>query len=56
MQAMALAEQLLLSLFVNTRGLNGKNIPLDLHLEHLNRICILEQTKQMMLLFDVEKY
>ena len=24
---------------MNTQGVQGKNIPLDLHLEHLNRIC-----------------
>ena len=27
------------SRFVNTSGLPGKNIPADLHLEHLNRLC-----------------
>ena len=25
--------------FVNARGLPGKNIPLDLHMEHLNRVA-----------------
>lgn len=34
-----LAEQLLQSRFVNTRGLPGHNIAADLHLEHLNRLC-----------------
>ena len=24
---------------MNTQGVQGENIPLDLHLEHLNRIC-----------------
>ena len=33
------AEQLLWSRFVNTSGRPGKNIPMDLHMEHLNRIC-----------------
>lgn len=33
------AEQLIWSHFVNTEGVQGKNIPLDLHQEHLNRIC-----------------
>ena len=33
------AENLIWSHFVNTQGVRGKNIPLDLHLEHLNRIC-----------------
>lgn len=33
------AEQLLYSRFVNTRGVRGRNIPLDLHQEHLNRLC-----------------
>lgn len=33
------AEQLIWSRFVNTKGIAGKNIPLDLHLEHLNRVC-----------------
>ena len=34
-----LAEELIWSRFVNTRGMQGRNIPLDLHQEHLNRIC-----------------
>lgn len=33
------AEQLLYSRFVNTKGVKGRNIPLDLHQEHLNRVC-----------------
>ena len=33
------AQQLIWSRFVNTQGVQGKNIPLDLHLDHLNRIC-----------------
>jgi len=33
------AEQLLYSRFVNTKGVRGRNIPLDLHQEHLNRVC-----------------
>ena len=33
------AEQLLYSRFVNTKGVRGRNIPLDLHQEHLNRLC-----------------
>lgn len=34
-----LVEQLIWSRFVNTRGVQGRNIPLDLHQEHLNRVC-----------------
>jgi hypothetical protein len=34
-----LAEQLIWSRFVNTRGVQGHNIPIDLHQEHLNRLC-----------------
>ena len=34
-----MAQQLLYSRFVNTRGIPGYNIPADLHNEHLNRIC-----------------
>ena len=33
------AEQLLYSRFINTKGVRGRNIPLDLHQEHLNRLC-----------------
>jgi len=33
------AEQMLYSRFVNTVGVRGRNIPLDLHQEHLNRLC-----------------
>ena len=33
------AQQLLWSRFINTRGIHGKNIPMDLHQEHLNRVC-----------------
>ena len=33
-----LRHQLLYSRFVNTRGKLGKNIPIDLHLEHVNRL------------------
>ena len=33
------ANQFLWSRFINTRGLPGKNIPADLHLEHCNRLC-----------------
>ena len=33
------AEQLLYSRFVNTAGVRGRNIPLDLHQEHLNKLC-----------------
>ena len=33
------AAELVWSRFVNTRGHQGCNIPTDLHLEHLNRIC-----------------
>ena len=32
-----LSQQLIWSRFVNTHGQPGKNIPCDLHLEHLNR-------------------
>ena len=34
-----LAEQLIWSRFANTHGIRGKNIPLDFHQEHLNRLC-----------------
>ena len=34
-----LSKQLLWSSFVNIHGLPGKNIPADLHMEHLNRIA-----------------
>ena len=34
-----LAEQLIWSRFINTHGGLGRNIPADLHMEHLNRIC-----------------
>ena len=33
------AQQLLWSRFINTQGIHGKNIPMDLHQEHLNRVC-----------------
>ena len=33
------AAQLLSSRFVNVHGLPGCNIPADLHMEHLNRVC-----------------
>ena len=33
------AEELLWSRFINTHGQPGKNIPNDLHCEHLNRLC-----------------
>ena len=33
------AQQLLYSKFINTAGVRGRNIPLDLHQEHLNRLC-----------------
>ena len=33
------SAQLLWSRFVNTQGLPGKNIPVDLHMEHLNKIA-----------------
>ena len=32
------AQQLLWSRFVNTSGIRGRNIPFDLHMEHLNRM------------------
>lgn len=34
-----LAEQLIWSRFINTQGQPGTNIPADLHMEHLNRLC-----------------
>ena len=34
-----LAEQLICERFVNTQGSPGANIPSDLHMEHLNRMC-----------------
>ncbi len=33
------SAQLLWSRFVNTQGLPGRNIPVDLHMEHLNKIA-----------------
>ena len=33
------AAELVWSRFINTRGQPGKNIPNDLHCEHLNRLC-----------------
>ena len=33
------AQKLIWSRFVNTSGKPGQNIPCDLHMEHLNRIC-----------------
>ncbi len=34
-----LSNQLIWGRFVNVRGIPGRNIPLDLHMEHLNRIA-----------------
>jgi len=34
-----LAKELIWGRFVNTHGQAGKNIPNDLHCEHLNRLC-----------------
>ena len=31
--------QLLWSRCINTRGRQGKNVPMDLHMEHLNKAC-----------------
>ena len=33
------ANELIWSRFINTHGYPGKNIPNDLHSEHLNRLC-----------------
>ena len=33
-------QQLLFSRTVNTHGMKGRNIPCDLHMEHLNRLDI----------------
>ena len=33
------SEELIWSRFVNSVGRRGKNIPADLHMEHLNRLC-----------------
>ena len=33
------SAELLWSRFVNAHGLPGRNIPADLHMEHLNRVC-----------------
>ena len=33
------SKQLMYSRFINTQGIKGKNIPCDLHMEHLNRVC-----------------
>lgn len=34
-----LSEELIWGRFINTHGQTGKNIPNDLHCEHLNRLC-----------------
>ena len=34
-----LAERLIWGRFINTQGGLGHNIPADLHMEHLNRVC-----------------
>ena len=34
-----LAQQLIWSRFINTQGWAGRNIPCDLHMEHINRAC-----------------
>ena len=34
-----LAQELIWSRFVNTQGWPGRNIPCDLHMEHINRAC-----------------
>ncbi len=34
-----LAQELIWSRFVSTRSAPGRNIPEDLHQEHLNRVC-----------------
>ena len=33
------SAELLYNHFVNVHGLPGMNIPVDLHQEHLNRVC-----------------
>ena len=33
------SKQLLYSRFINIQGGKGRNIPCDLHMEHLNRVC-----------------
>ena len=33
------AQQLLWSRFINTQGIHGKNIPMNLHQEHLSQVC-----------------
>ena len=33
------SEELIWSRFVNVHGIQGHNIPKDLHMEHLNRVC-----------------
>ena len=33
------SAQLLYGRFINTQGIIGRNIPCDLHLEHLNKVC-----------------
>ena len=45
-----LKQQLLYSRFVNTQGVAGANIPLDLHVEHINRVvktAIYNQTSNL---------
>ena len=34
-----LAQELIWNRFVNVHGLPGRNIPADLHMEHLNKLC-----------------
>ena len=34
-----LAQELIWSRFINTHSAPGRNIPVDLHQEHLNRVC-----------------
>ena len=33
------SAELLWNRFINMHGIRGRNIPCDLHLEHLNRVC-----------------
>lgn len=33
------SSELLWNRFINVHGMQGKNIPCDLHMEHLNRLC-----------------
>ena len=47
------AEELIWSRFVNVHGIPGKNIPMDLHMEHLNKV--LKSLRQIRKAFIVQE-